>query len=195
MPRKRALFLGGRGGIGSCFSSGIMFAATLLTLSLLGTPDIVLEGPQTRVQADVGLSSAMGFGGASLLHRTSARTAVELGADYGQTGVRGFFMPHLVFGTESHRVSTGLGLSLATPAGQPFERLRGNVLWLDAELLGYEHLLRSGLSVSVSAGVAVSLSGAEHVDRCGRDCSWSGQQLEDGTLILPSFRAGIGYWF
>ncbi len=190
------LFLGRPGGIASCFSSRIMFAATLLTLSMLGTPEVLLEGPQTRVQADVGLSSAMGFGGASLLHRTSVHTAIELGADYGQTGVRGFAMPHLVFGTEAHRISTGLGLSLATPAGQPFERLRGNVLWLDAEILGYEHALRSGLSVSVSAGVAVSLSGAEHVDRCGRDCSWSsGQQLEDGTLILPSFRAGIGYWF
>lgn len=172
-----------------------MFAATLLTLSLLGAPEALLEGPATRVQADVGLSSAMGFAGASLLHRTSEHSALELGAGYGQTGVRAFLMPHLVFGTASHRFSTGLGASIATPAGQPFERLRGNVVWLDADVLGYEHALRSGLSVSVSAGVAVSLSGSEHVDRCGRDCSWSGQKLEDGTLVLPAFRAGIGYWF
>ncbi len=172
-----------------------MLAVLLLTLSHLGAPEAVLDGPLTRVQADVGLSAAMGFGGASLLHRTSAHTAIELGADYGQTGVRAFFMPHLVFGTAAHRFSTGLGASIATPAGQPFERLRGNVLWLDADLLGYEHALRSGLSVSVSAGVAVSLAGAEHVDRCGRDCSSGGQKLEDGTLVLPAFHAGIGYWF
>lgn len=146
--------------------------------------------PRNRVQLDLGLYAALGYGGATYTRALGSRLAIDAGLGYGMTGLSVSAMPRLFLGSGRHRFTAGLGLAVSAPVGEPFERVTGPVLWLNADVLGYELRTDDGFSASTAVGVTASLSGEQHIATCMEDC-----RAEGGKVMWPQWRAAIGYWF
>ena len=92
------------------------------------------------------------------------------------------------FGTEGDHFIPGVAL-VAALALSGTER--GLPLWLDVDLIGYEHRFASGLVLMGSLGVSVGLGGGSYCI----DCSGSDDYGTVAGIVVPQGRIGIGKAF
>ena len=114
---------------------------------------------QHGVFANLGVFSAVGFGGLTYAYAVSENWAVEAGLGLGLTGVQLSLMPKLAFG-RNHRFVVGLGPSV----GSMLDGQNTTSLWLNGDL-GYEFRDDNGFSVSFVGGFTKGIAGFGHAHR------------------------------
>jgi hypothetical protein len=146
-----------------------------------------------HLRADVGLGSAVGLAGVSYGYAPVSFLQLEAGVGYGLSGVQLSLMPRLALGSASDRFLVGAGLSAGLQEQDPGQ---GPMVWLNADLLGYEHRFRFGLSISVGVGLTVLVGGdTKQCPGLPIDCSPQ-DRTEDGRgSVYPQGRLGVGWWF
>jgi hypothetical protein len=119
---------------------------------------------------------------------------MELGVGYGLSGWQLSVMPLLTgdHGRGVHLFVMGLGLSISFP-DHP-ELVTGNPVWLNLDLIGYEHRFASGLSVGFALGATIGLWGGRVCPYIDGSCAQD--ELEDVRgHWSPQTRLKIAYWF
>jgi hypothetical protein len=148
--------------------------------------------PQTAIGLDLGVGSAVGFAGVTLVRAFGQHVQIELGTGVGLSGYQFSLMPKIVLGSPYSHFVAGLGLSVASPTRADQET--GHPVWLNVDAIGYEFVSRLGLAFLVTAGVTKGLGGGTlctQIDGCE-----PGEKLDDvATLWSPQFRVGYAYWF
>jgi len=91
--------------------------------------------PKNAIAVDVGFASAIGMLGVTYMLTPLPPLELELGMGAGYSGMQLSFMPKLSFGARNHRVTTGIGVGSTVAAAVV---TRGNPIWLNADILGYE---------------------------------------------------------
>lgn len=156
------------------------------------------EGPASRkpptviIRADVGVGSAVGSVGLALARAAGDYAQIEAGVGIGGSGVQLSLMPKLLFGSPFNHFICGAGLSLAVPTN-PAEAT-GYPIWLNVDVVGFEHLSDNGFAFLIAAGLTQGLGNGR---ACGdvNPCD-DPLQLKDVTrILLPQFRVGLGYSF
>ena len=155
-----------------------------------------LEAPQkSRLQANLGLGSAVGEIGASYTYAPLPEIQIELGTGLGYTGFQFSFMPKLSLAlNRSDRLVLGAGPSASLDfATGPDHTYLG--YWLHTEV-GYEHRTPSGFSVLVAAGITYGLGG-ERRGRCSADCGGDTRTWNEPIAgeMFPQARIAFGRWF
>lgn len=164
----------------------LLFASTLLVAQPSAAP-----AATDRIEADLGLGSALGYGGLSWTHAFTRIFASEVGVGYGVTGLQLSAMPRVFLGSGRHRFTAGAGLSLGLPArwSGVESRNAASTLWLNIDAAGYEYRSPSGLSFSTSVGITRGIAG-EDTDLCATDFATCKTHA-----LYPQWRMGVGYWF
>jgi hypothetical protein len=170
-----------------------LLLTTTTTIAMTAPPPEVGAGARQELRVDVGLASALGFGGVAYSRQVSPRFLVEAGAGGGLTGLQLSVMPKLMFGEGRGRFTVGVGVA-AGLFGAVAEDSAGRkvpaLFWLNVDGLGYSYHADSGLALSVAGGVTMLLSDA------GFKNAWASQRWESWMLKpIPQGRIGIGYWF
>lgn len=146
------------------------------------------------VFANLGLYSALGYGGLSYGYAPLKNLVLEAGVGFGYSGAQLSFMPKLVLG-KTHRLLLGIGPSLGI-----LDLDKGS-LWLNSEI-GYEFRSSGGFAIALVAGWTQGLAGcAEKSCRPGGAAwgdesssrAWNSQRAVD--LQGPQGRIIVGYWF
>ena len=172
----------------------------LVSLSLLPAVDAaaesrrlpeVTESARTAVGVDLGIASAVGFGGVTLARQLASHWRLEAGVGLGVTGVQLSLMPKMVFGGARDHYVGGAGISVTVLSDSQY--VSGYPLWLNVDAIGYEHQFDSGLALSWALGFTGGLGG-------GRIClppdGCEPQFFEDVTHYWgPQARAQLAYWF
>ncbi len=157
-----------------------------------------LAAPRNEVRADLGVASAVGFGGVTYTRTLSDRVSLEGGVGYGLSGMQFSAMPRLAFPAGGQAAFfVGLGPSLSVKrldtgdVGGAFRRY-GEGLWVNAE--GGLHVTgRSGVTLSVSFGAAVGLWGNYMLREPQPFLSDAYAGIRG--LVTPQGRIGLGYAF
>ena len=154
------------------------------------------DAPQkNRLQADLGLGSAVGEIGASYTYAPLPELEIELGTGLGYTGFQFSIMPKLSLAlNRSNRLVFGAGPSASLDfATGPDHTYIG--YWLHTEV-GYEHRTASGFSVLVAAGITNGLGG-EMRGHCVVDCGGDTQTWNEPIAgkMFPQARMAFGRWF
>jgi hypothetical protein len=147
------------------------------------------------VKIDVG-GSAVGFVGVEYLYSPQSMVEVETGVGLGYTGLQISFMPKLVLGEGRDHFVAGAGLSATLPGVDAPLSLgkftTGRPIWLNLDLLGYEHRFDQGLFLSFALGLTKGLGGGR---ACELDCG-AGDYVRDVSKFTgATIRLGLGYWF
>ena len=150
---------------------------------------------RNRLQASIGMGSAVGEIGASYTYAPHPMVEFEFGLGLGFTGFQFSAMPKLGLAlNKSDRLLIGAGPSASLDfATHPSRNYLG--YWLNAEA-GYEHQTASGFSILVAAGVTYGLGG-DMRGHCGVDCGSDTQVGKDPVAgkIYPQARVALGRWF
>jgi len=155
------------------------------------------SGPQNEVRADLGVGSAVGFGGLSYARALGERLSIEAGAGYGISGFQLSAMPKLLLPSATNAFFIGLGPAIsierldADDVGAAFRRY-GTGVWLNADF-GYRIVARSGLTFTAAAGASVGLWGSHMLRVPGFILSDSFKGIRG--LTAPQARVGCGYAF
>jgi hypothetical protein len=143
-----------------------------------------------QVRLDGGVASALGFGGIAFVYSPLRSVELEAGTGVGITGVQLSFMPKLAIGSVHNRFVTGVGLAYATETAYPTGT---HPIWLNADLLGFEHRGSSGFTFLATAGYTISLQGrfcdTSPFEGCG------GGDARYKTVGAIQGRLGVGYSF
>lgn len=140
-----------------------------------------------QLRLDLGLGSALGFGGLVYARHWTSWLQAEAGVGYGLTGLQLSFMPKLMLEDDGSFITLGVGP--AAVVGQ--KPIDGQTVqaWLNYEI-GFESHSRSGFVFYVAfGGTTVLVRGRERA--CG---SWVCTDLSPGTTSLQG-RVGFGYAF
>jgi len=150
---------------------------------------------RNRLQANLGLGSAVGEIGASYTYAPLPEFQIELGTGLGFTGLQFSAMPKLSLAlNNSDRLVLGAGPSASLDlAANPDHTYLG--YWLNAEV-GYEHRSALGFAVLVAAGISYGLGG-EMRGHCGVDCGGDTRAWNDPIAgkLSPQTRIAFGRWF
>jgi hypothetical protein len=151
---------------------------------------------QHGVFANLGVFSAVGFGGLTYAYAVSENWAVEAGLGLGLTGVQLSLMPKLAFG-RNHRFVVGLGPSV----GSMLDGQNTTSLWLNGDV-GYEFRDDNGFSVSFVGGFTKGIAGCiakecrpdgiVWPDDGGSKAVFSGRAQD---YLEPQGRIIVGVWF
>lgn len=150
-----------------------------------------VRAQETGVGLNVGLASAVGFGGVTVTRSFFEHVRLEIGGGLGYSGWQLSLMPKLVLGTGRVRFVAGAGVAVAWPADSRVAA--GHPVWLNVDLLGMEFRFDSGFAIFNSVGITGGLGGGElcvPADGCepqflrNVDHYWS-----------PQARVGVAYWF
>lgn len=149
---------------------------------------------KSRLQADLGVASAVGEIGASYTYAPVPEVELEVGAGLGASGYQLSAMPKLSLGSATYRLVLGAGLSTSLDSGNnPSRSYVG--YWLNVEA-GYEYRSPAGYSVLVAVGVTRGIGGSRRA-YCGADCGsepaiWDRQVAGE---MYPQGRIAVGRWF
>jgi len=163
------------------------------------TPAAETPEPTIRVDAgwrravgvNLGVGSAVGLGGVTLTQELGDHFRVEAGGGFGVSGWQLSLMPKLVLGSGRDRYVAGAGVSIAFPTDS--RSATGRPIWLNVDVLGYEHRFDSGLALSAALGLTGGLGGGQ---LCVPSDGCEPQLLHDVTTYWgPQTRIGVAYWF
>jgi hypothetical protein len=166
-----------------------MFALVVALASPKAEPLPVERRHELRV--DIGLFSAVGYGGLSYTYSPPLplQLLLEAGVGYGYTGLQLSGMPKLAFGHGRTRYVLGAGLSAGIGGGGLAS------YWINGEL-GLAYRDPSGFSFYGEMGPTVGLAGRMPA-ACVLDCAGfpdSATQPAQG-MAGAQMRLGCGYWF
>lgn len=154
--------------------------------------------PDNELRLDLGVASAVGFGGLTYTRTLTDRLSLEAGVGLGISGVQLSAMPRLMFAVGPRSAFfIGLGPALSIKrldtgdVGGAFRRT-GEGVWLNGDC-GFHFVAASGFTFSMAAGLAAGL--------------WGDYLLSVPTLfgpdqyvgirghVSPQGRIGVGYAF
>jgi hypothetical protein len=146
------------------------------------------------VRGDVGVGSAIGAIGASVVLRAARHVQFEIGTGLGGSGVQLSFMPKLTIGDIQDHFVFGAGVSVAFP--WQATSATGHPVWLNVDAVGYEHMSRRGFAFLAAAGLTGGLGGGRACDfRHNAICDDATQLTNVSNVWAPQFRLGFGYAF
>jgi len=150
---------------------------------------------KNRLQASIGMGSAVGEIGASYTYAPLPVVEFEFGLGLGFTGFQFSAMPKLSLAmNRSDRLILGVGPSASLDfATNPNRNYLG--YWLNAET-GYEHRTVSGFSILLAVGITYGLGG-DMRGHCGLDCGGEAHVGSDPVAgkMYPQARLALGRWF
>ena len=173
------------------------FVATMILCARPGPSDASQEIQFDAATAFMVPAPLPGFG-VTYVYSPTQRFALDVGAEWRfvSNGPQFSIVPRFVLGGETDRFMAGAGIQAgwidAQGGGQKFFRGSGATYSVRADLVGYEHRFASGVSLSVSAGVAVGLAGARF---CVIECRPGEEDRDWRGAVLPQGRLSIGRWF
>jgi hypothetical protein len=179
----------------------LLFGSVLVSLSLVpaivaaGAPTAaVTESARTAVGVDLGIASAVGYGGVTLTRQFGDHLRLEAGAGFGLSGLQLSVMPKLVLGEGRDHFVVGAGVSVAFFSNSHY--VSGHPIWLNVDALGYEHQFEGGLAFSYALGLTGGLGGGRICyppDGCEPS---SASDFKDVTHYwVPQSRVQLAYWF
>jgi hypothetical protein len=149
------------------------------------------ESARTAVGLDLGIASAVGFGGVTLARQLGRHLRLEAGAGLGLSGLQLSVMPKLVLGDGHDHFVSGAGVSVAFFSDSQY--VSGHPIWLNVDAVGYEHHFDNGIAVSSSVGLTGGLGGGQI---CLPPDGCEPQFFRDVTHYWgPQARAQLAYWF
>jgi len=147
--------------------------------------------PRTGIGFDVGIGSAIGFTGVTVMEAFGRSGRLEVGAGYGYSGYQLSFMAKIVQGESHDHFMAGVGVSVALPGDTPLAS--GHPVWLNIDAIGYEHRFDTGIALSAALGMSGGLGGGAICfppDGCE-------PQFQNSVTeyLFPQGRVGVAYWF
>jgi hypothetical protein len=167
-----------------------MVSMLLAAVLVCAVPALEARPPANVLAFNLGVGSAVGTLGVTYAWSGLEPLELELGLGVGYSGSQGSLMAKLASTTSRvHKVTTGVGAALTlTPGAQT----RGNPVWLNADVLGYEYRGASGFFFGASAGFYKGLGGG---GLCV-DCEVNGGPMDDVTHVFRlQVRAMMGVVF
>lgn len=142
-----------------------------------------------QLRVDVGLASAVGFGGLSYGFSPSGLFQLEAGIGYGFSGLQLSLMPKLTAGSARHKFILGAGPSLGlgdrsliSPSDS------GPIFFLNVDV-GYQYVSESGFTFNIAGGPTVALNGRV------RSGFFDGPVRDAAGMTTIQGRIGFGYCF
>ncbi len=147
--------------------------------------------PNTAVGVNIGLGSAVGLAGLTLTRAVGHFIRLEVGGGYGVSGYQLSLMPKIALGAPNDHFVAGAGVSVAFPTDSRLSS--GHPVWLNLDLVGFEHRFDSGIALSTAAGLSGGLGGGK---LCFPPDGCEPEFQEPVTHFwFPQVRAGLAYWF
>jgi hypothetical protein len=137
---------------------------------------------------NLGIGSAVGSLGLTYMWSGVNHLEVEIGFGNGYSGAQASAMVKYATGSARHRFVAGIGLG---DTFSPGTFTKGNPVWLNVDIAGYEYRARSGFFLALAAGLTQGMGGGAV---CPGDCENGNQYAEDVTrFTMPQGRALIGF--